>query len=175
MHACGVLTTNRSTALAVSKDPEKALSSQALTARDRQHKRLRQRWLGITCICFLLGIGCAIIECFALFNIEYCDGEDLTQLYWGLWSVLTVGSLIAILGVMVQFWIVLSSIETPSWAVALGTPVLVFAAIGWVWRHFTRQIWYLCFGGNKDASEDNDGDGESDSDNCGVDRWLSRA
>jgi hypothetical protein len=80
-----------------------------------------------------------IFEVFAAFTIQYCDGEDLMQLYWGFWSILQVGSLIAILGVMLQFWIVLGNVTTPSWAVALGTPVLVFAALGWIFRHLTKK------------------------------------
>lgn len=80
-----------------------------------------------------------ILEVFAALHIEFCDGEDLMQLYWGFWSILQVGSLIAILGVMLQFWIVLGNVTTPSWAVALGTPVLVFAALGWIFRHITKQ------------------------------------
>lgn len=90
--------------------------------------------------------------------------------------MLTVGSLIAILGVMVQFWIILSSIETPSWAVALGTPVLVFAALGFIWRHFTRRIWYTCFGGDDNSSDADDEDSDSsDNEVRGMDRWFSRA
>lgn len=90
--------------------------------------------------------------------------------------MLTVGSLIAILGVMVQFWIILSSIETPSWAVALGTPVLVFAALGFIWRHFTRRIWYTCFGGDDNSSDADDEDSDSsDNEVRRMDRWFSRA
>lgn len=63
------------------------------------------------------------------------------MIYWGFWSVLQVGSNIAILGVMLQFWIVLGDVETPSWAVALGTPVLVFAALGFVIKSMWAKAW----------------------------------
>ncbi|TVY85905.1 hypothetical protein LAWI1_G008372 [Lachnellula willkommii] len=67
--------------------------TQRPTRRYRQHiQRLRRRYLGIATLCFLLTICCIVLECFALFNIQYCDGEDLMQLYWGFWSVLQVGS-----------------------------------------------------------------------------------
>ena len=68
------------------------------------------------------------------------------QLYWGFWSVLQVGSNIAIFGVMIQFWIVLADQETPSWVVALGTPFLVFAALGFVLRAIGKQTWERCRG-----------------------------
>lgn len=79
------------------------------------------------------------MEVFVLFNIEYCDGEDLMQLYWGFWSVLQVGSCVAIFGTMLQLCIVMGNVGNPSWAVALGTPVLVFAALGWLCREVGRQ------------------------------------
>lgn len=79
-----------------------------------RHRRLRLHYLSIASLCLVLSVTATVFECFALFNIQFCDGEDLMQIYWGFWSVLQVGSNIAILGVMVQFWIVLGDIETPS-------------------------------------------------------------
>ena len=88
-----------------------------------------------------------------------------------------MGSLIAILGVAVQFWIVLSSVKNPAWAVALGTPVLVFAAIGWVVKHQLEVVWAKIKGRKLEESEsDSDDDDEKDEDESnGVDRWFSRA
>jgi len=106
---------------------------------------------------------------FALFNIEYCYGEDLTQLYWGFWSVLQVGSNIAIFGVMLQLWIVLGNVDSPSWAVALGTPVLVFAALGWIFREVSKHFCRRLLGRTEE-----DSDYEEDSEKSG-DRWISRA
>lgn len=97
--------------------------------------------LSVASLCLFLSLFAAVLECFAAFNIEYCDGEDLIQLYWGFWAILQVGSIVAILGVMLQFWIALGDVETPSWAVALGTPVLVFAALGFVVRVVWRRAW----------------------------------
>lgn len=112
------LTNNtRSNALteADKKLSKKITSSKAHRLKNR---RLRLHYLSVASLCLVLGATATVFECFALFNIEFCDGEDLMSLYWGFWSVLQVGSNIAILGVMVQFWIVLGDIETPSWAVA---------------------------------------------------------
>lgn len=97
------------------------------------------------------------------------------QLYWGFWSVLQVGSDIAIFGVMLQLWIVLGNVQTPSWAVALGTPVLVFAALGWVFREISKQACKRVLGwdvrgeiyGGDDDDDDNSGNIENrDLENC---------
>jgi hypothetical protein len=87
----------------------------------------------------VLSLTCIAMECFAIFNIGYCHGEDLIQLYWAFWVTWQVGSCIAILGVMIAFWIVLGDVETPSWAVGLGTPVLVFAGLGFIVRDLWRK------------------------------------
>lgn len=117
-----------------------------------------------------------MLEVFAAFNIEYCDGEDLIQLYWGFWSILQVGSLIAILGVMLQFWIVLGNVQTPSWAVALGTPVLVFAALGYIFRHLGKS-WRWGKGRDQEEDTDVEADGGRDVGNEEVEKrgsWAER-
>ncbi len=132
-------------------------------------RRKRVLYLAIVSLCLLLSATCTVIECFAAFNIEYCDGEDLMQLYWGFWSILQVGSNIAILGVMLQFWIVLGDVETPSWAVALGTPVLVFAALGFILKAIWGKVW------NRWRRDDESSDEEGDVEKNAVGRWASQA
>ncbi|PMD42722.1 hypothetical protein L207DRAFT_564960 [Hyaloscypha variabilis F] len=134
-------------------DRERGGSAAEVTEQKKEVRRLRRHQLGIVSLCLILFATAAVFECFALFNIEFCDGEDLMQLYWGFWSVMQVGSNIAILGVMVQFWIVLSDHETPSWAVALGTPVLVFAALGFVFHSIGAQTWDRCRGNRPQVQE----------------------
>ncbi|KAF7854517.1 uncharacterized protein EAF02_011692 [Botrytis sinoallii] len=129
------------------------LKSNSSSRQIRRIRRRRIHYLSIVSLCFLIALICIVLEVFAAFNIEYCDGEDLIQLYWGFWSILQVGSLIAILGVMLQFWIVLGNVQTPSWAVALGTPVLVFAALGYIFRHIGKS-WR----GRKGRSQEEDTD-----------------
>jgi hypothetical protein len=114
------------------------------------------------------------MEIFALFNVEYCYGEDLTQLYWGFWSVLQVGSNIAIFGVMLQLWIVLADVDSPSWAVALGTPVLVFAALGWIFGQISKGICRKVLGREVDDTEEGDDETEA-GEKSGQDNWISRA
>jgi len=109
-----------------------------------------------------------------LFNIEYCDGEDLINLYWSFWSILQVGSNIAIFGVMLQLWIVLGNVQTPSWAVALGTPVLVFAALGWVFREIGKQALKRIFRREIEDDRDDDNEDSEREGTWGLDNWLSR-
>jgi hypothetical protein len=93
-------------------------------------------------------------------------------LYWGFWSVLQVGSNIAILGVMVQFWIVLGDHETPSWAVALGTPVLVVAALGFVLKSVWSQFWDRCRGKRaQEAPPNSEDSGETSGSESDVERY----
>jgi len=70
------------------------------------------------------------MEAFAAFSIQFCDGEGLMMLYWGFWTLIQVGSLIAIFGIMLNQWYSLGDKEHPPWNVALRTPVLVIAALG---------------------------------------------
>ncbi|EHK97782.1 hypothetical protein M7I_6443 [Glarea lozoyensis 74030] len=138
--------------------------------------RQRRGYFCIVFLCFVLSFVCIVFECFALFNIEFCDGEDLTQMYWGFWSILQVGSLIAIGGVLLQFWIILSGVGTPPWAVALGTPVLVFAALGWMFKHISDAFWArfrnrYC---NREENRTNNHDEEKAEEEY-VNKWMSRA
>lgn len=152
--------------------PQLTLSSRVYTRRCR---RQRLHYLSIVSLCLVVSVTCTALECFALFNIQFCDGEDLIQLYWGFWSVLQVGSNIAIFGVMLQLWIALHSVRMPSWGVALGTPVLVFAALGWVLREVGKKIVQRFK--KKEAEEDEDDEQrrreEEESWNVGL--WMSRA
>jgi hypothetical protein len=81
------------------------------------------------------------MEAFAAFSIQFCDGEDLMMLYWGFWTLIQVGSLIAIFGIMLNQWYSLEEKEHPPWSVALGTPVLVIAALGHAWQSCFRTAW----------------------------------
>jgi hypothetical protein len=78
---------------------------------------------------------------FALFNIQFCDGEDLMSLYWGFYTLIGVGSLIAIFGISLNQWYALKEQTLPPWSVALGTPVLVIAALGDVLHFAVRSLW----------------------------------
>ncbi|KAI1137773.1 hypothetical protein F5Y05DRAFT_61760 [Hypoxylon sp. FL0543] len=79
---------------------------------------------------FLVAAVSLVIEVFALLALQFCDGEDLMSLYWATWTMLQLGSEIAILGIDLALWHHLSNVRSPLWALALGTPVLVVAGLG---------------------------------------------
>lgn len=41
-----------------------------------------------------------IMEAYALLALQFCDGEDLMSLYWSTWTMIQVGSLIAMVGII---------------------------------------------------------------------------
>ncbi|KAI2783324.1 hypothetical protein F4815DRAFT_442197 [Daldinia loculata] len=90
---------------------------------------------------FLIAAVFLVIEVFALLALQFCDGEDLMALYWSTWTMLQLGSEIAILGVVLALWHHLSDIQLPLWALALGTPVLVVAGFGHVIQIACRMFY----------------------------------
>ncbi|KAL7627971.1 hypothetical protein AAE478_002167 [Parahypoxylon ruwenzoriense] len=81
---------------------------------------------------FLIAAVLLVIEVYALLALQFCDGEDLMALYWSTWTMLQLGSEIAILGIDMALWHHLCGVRLPLWALALGTPVLVVAGFGHV-------------------------------------------
>jgi hypothetical protein len=47
-----------------------------------------------------ISVVACIMEVFALMALQFCDGEDLMPLYWSTWTMMQVGSVIAIMGIM---------------------------------------------------------------------------
>lgn len=41
-----------------------------------------------------------VMEAFALLALQFCDGEDLMSLYWSTWTMIQIGSLIAMTGII---------------------------------------------------------------------------
>jgi hypothetical protein len=41
-----------------------------------------------------------VMEAYALLALQFCDGEDLMSLYWSTWTMIQVGSLIAMVGII---------------------------------------------------------------------------
>ncbi|KAI0841209.1 hypothetical protein F5Y06DRAFT_215616 [Hypoxylon sp. FL0890] len=96
---------------------------------DTFRKKLKTSLFWCT-VLFLLAAVFLVIEVFALLALQFCDGEDLMSLYWATWTMLQLGSEIAILGIDLALWHHLSNVRSPLWALALGTPVLVVAGLG---------------------------------------------
>jgi hypothetical protein len=92
----------------------------------KRAKRLRTYIiLCFACVCVSTVI--VIMEAYALLALQFCDGEDLMSLYWSTWTMIQVGSLIAMVGIILALLHSLSNRRHPPWALALGTPVLVIA------------------------------------------------
>ncbi|KAI1811468.1 hypothetical protein GGS20DRAFT_593136 [Poronia punctata] len=98
---------------------------------------------------FLVAAVMIVMEVYALLALQFCDGEDLMSLYWATWTMLQLGSEIAILGVSLALWHHLQDMEHPLWALALGTPVLVVAGFGHVLWLVIRRFYLRFKGGRK--------------------------
>jgi len=65
------------------------------------HRQMR-RCLFVCGLCTVVSVVAVVMETFALLALQFCDGEDLMMLYWSTWTMLQVGSVIAIFGVMLH-------------------------------------------------------------------------
>ncbi|KAH7160366.1 hypothetical protein B0J13DRAFT_519773 [Dactylonectria estremocensis] len=104
----------------------------------KRTKRLRQSiFLCLGCVV----VSCAIVimEAYAIMALQFCDGEDLISLYWSTWTMVQVGSLIAMVGIILALANSLSDRRHPPWALALGTPVLVIAGLLHLFHDCTKQ------------------------------------
>lgn len=98
----------------------------------------------MTCLIWCLALfSCAVVavvmEVYALLALQFCDGEDLMSLYWSTWTMLQLGSLVAIAGIILSVYNGIRGNKNPPWALALGTPVLVVAGIGHALQHSMRK------------------------------------
>lgn len=50
--------------------------------------------------CVAVSTAVVIMEAYALLALQFCDGEDLMSLYWSTWTMIQVGSLIAMMGII---------------------------------------------------------------------------
>lgn len=55
----------------------------------------------------IMCFGCVVVstvivtmEAYSLLALQFCDGEDLMSLYWSTFTMIQVGSLIAIIGII---------------------------------------------------------------------------
>ncbi|KAL7918672.1 hypothetical protein ACQKWADRAFT_323583 [Trichoderma austrokoningii] len=79
--------------------------------------------------CVIVSAAVVVMEAFALLALQFCDGENLISLYWSTWTMTQVGSLIAMMGIILAMAHSLRNKRHPPWALALGTPVLVIAGL----------------------------------------------
>ena len=66
------------------------------------YRRQMKKCLVVCGMCTTISVVAVVFETFALMALQFCDGEDLMMLYWSTWTVLQVGSVIAIFGVMLH-------------------------------------------------------------------------
>lgn len=65
-----------------------------------EHKRKMVHCMLVCAIYAVVSVVAVVMEVFALMALQFCDGEDLMALYWSTWTVMQIGSLIAIFGVL---------------------------------------------------------------------------
>ena len=62
-------------------------------------KRIRQSvWMCLGCVSVSTVI--VVMEAYSILALQFCDGEDLISLYWSTWTMIQVGSLIAMIGII---------------------------------------------------------------------------
>ncbi|KAJ4165894.1 hypothetical protein LMH87_007503 [Akanthomyces muscarius] len=103
----------------------------------RLQKRLRI-CISICTGCVLISTVIVVMEVYTLLALQFCDGEDLMSLYWSTWTMIQLGSLIAMVGVILAMVHTLRNKRHPPWALALGTPVLVIAGLLHMCYYCTR-------------------------------------
>ena len=109
---------------------ERSEDDEALKEYKRIHRYAQAKCVIVTICCLAFGITAIVMEAFAALTVQFCYPEDLSFLYWSFWTLVQVGSVIAIFGItaaQVYSWVTDS--QAPPWNVALGTPVLVIAGL----------------------------------------------
>lgn len=77
---------------------QEAIERYGLDTRKRA-KRLRL-YIYLCLCCVIASTFIVIMEAYALLALQFCDGEDLMSLYWSTWTMIQVGSLIAMVGII---------------------------------------------------------------------------
>lgn len=103
---------------------------QTYDSGSHEYRKKMKKCMGICSAYAVVSVVAVVMEVFALMALQFCDGEDLMPLYWSTWTMLQVGALIAIFGILLSVFNGLRGNKNPPWALALGTPVLVVAGLG---------------------------------------------
>lgn len=82
------------------------------SCEDTFRKKLKYGLLWCSLLFLTAGV-MLVIEVFCLLALQYCDGEDLMSLLWSTWTMLQLGSEIAILGIVLALWHHLYDIKQP--------------------------------------------------------------
>ena len=113
------------------------------SSRDKKqrHTASARHCLAVTVICFLVAALATFFQLLALINLVYCQGEDLHFIYISVWTLLGIGSLIALLGVALNQAVGFTQLDHPAYNIAMGTPVLVVSGLGHLCFTGMRMIW----------------------------------
>lgn len=60
-----------------------------------------------------ISVVAVVLEVFVLMALQFCDGEDLMSIYWSTWTMLQVGSLIAVFGILLHVFHMLRGRKHP--------------------------------------------------------------
>jgi hypothetical protein len=104
--------------------------------RVARHRKHAWQCLAKTSILLVLVLACDTIQVFAIMDIQHCHHEAFLGLYWPLWTLLGLGSTIAMIGTLVNIAYCLTTQKLPPYGTALGTPVLVVCSIGHFLYHW---------------------------------------
>ena len=125
---------------------------------DKTKEKLRSKQknsVRCTAICALLATISTVMGAFAALTVQWCWSENLINLYWSFWILISVGSCIAMIGIAISHYFHLNEHDHPPWNIALGTPVLVIAGIGTVFHTTFNKL--LGRSASKEEVEENTG------------------
>ncbi|KAF7853371.1 hypothetical protein EAF04_010665 [Stromatinia cepivora] len=106
------------------------LCQNLLSKSKAKHRRTQIRCIYVSSLCLIVAILCTVFEAFAASTLIFCHKLDMGFLYWSFWTLLQVGSTIAIFGIaLAQLWSCMGRESLPV-NVAIGTPVLIIAWLG---------------------------------------------
>lgn len=63
--------------------------------------------------CIVVSTVIVVMEVYALMALQFCDGEDLISLYWSTWTMIQVGALIAMVGIILAMFHTLTNSTHP--------------------------------------------------------------
>lgn len=69
--------------------------------QDSPKRKSTMKWCILyTAGCVAVSLVTVVMEVFALMALQFCDGEDLMALYWSTFTMIQVGALIAVAGII---------------------------------------------------------------------------
>lgn len=86
---------------------------QRMVFEPRKRKSRLRVYIVFCAICAALSAVVTVMEAYALLALQFCDGEDLISLYWSTWTMVQVGSLIAIIGIILALMHTLKDRQHP--------------------------------------------------------------